>query len=224
MGVLQEALGGGLGIGEGAIAKVSAVAVAAGTAFKSVVKVNEGEKGVRTRYGRATRTRGRRAGELYGIVEPGMHFVVPFTHSVNKISVRDRSNDLGELQVDREGKQYLVRGSIVWYVMPDGDNPYRAQFNIQNETELTSTVVVTCAGALREVVSLVPLDTPVIENEAFESINEICAEELAFYGVALKRLRLPTVTPTLGQMLRGTSNGHSNTAPLAAGIQPDINT
>ena len=226
MGLAQEVLTGGMDVGQGAIAKLSGVMLLGGTVFKAVAKVNEGEMGVRTHYGRTHRVRGRRAGQLYGITGPGYHPVVPFTHSIKTVSVRDRSNDLGELQVDRENTQFRVMASVVWRVMDHGDNPYRALYHIQNEGALTETVTNHCLGGLRVVMAELPVAKLVDDREVQGSVKEICDDELGYYGVDLKTLNLLTVTRTIGEMLRGTVPGPNSPGlgaiAIAAEATPEL--
>lgn len=226
MSLAQEVLTGGMGASRELITKVSGVMILGGTAFKAVAKVSEGEMGVRTHYGRAHRIRGRRSGELYGIVEPGYHPVFPFTHSIKTISVQDRSNDLGELQVDREDKQYRVMSSITWFVSKEGDNPYRAIFNILNEGDLTQAVTNICLSGLREVMAEIPDAKLKNRREVQGGVSEICSDDLGYYGVLLKRLNLHSVTPTIGEMLRPTGQfpppPRMGALAVAAEVTPEL--
>jgi len=137
MSLSHEIMGGG---GRGLITTVSASFLLGGTAVKAFTKIEEGQMGVRTHFGKATRTSGDKEGELYGIVGPGIRVVVPFTHAIKNISIQDRTNTLPEIQINSEGEQLRIESYIRWAVRKDGDNPYKALFKVEDSTELTQTV------------------------------------------------------------------------------------
>lgn len=78
-------------------------------AFSSFFTIGEGERGVVTKFGEA----------LY-IVDPGLHFKIPFVNSVKKIEVRERRSveDLAAATGDRLPVSAQV--SINWTVQPGG--------------------------------------------------------------------------------------------------------
>lgn len=197
-----EILGSGTGGGKNAVAMASSSLFVVGSAFKAFAKVSEGERGVRTNMGRATRTKGRREGQLYGIVKPGYHLVVPFTHAIKTISVQDRPENLDTIQINcDEGRQMLVVSSIIWAVRSDGDNPFRALFNVESPKALTENVSNICTAGLMTVIDGTDEKSMKSYGEVAENVKDVCREDLLEYGSELRRINIKTVTRTFGQMI-----------------------
>lgn len=198
---LQNGLESSVNAGHGIIAEVGSGVAAAGVAMKAFSRVQQGQMGVRTSLGRAVRPKGRKQGELYGIVGPGYHLVWPFTHSIRTIDTRDRTNDLHQIQVEsRDGQQMLVESSIIWAVRADDDNPYRALFHPEDGA-LTETVVRLCTSGLRVVVEGMDRVQMKQQREISGNVKDECEDDLLHYGVELKKVNLHTATATWAEKL-----------------------
>ena len=205
---------GAMGGGGGPMAKVGGGVLAVTTLFKAIEKVGPNEMGVRLRNSRAERIRdswfGRgNVGDLYGIVGPGMHPVIPFTHSIAKVNVGHRSNDLAPCIFDREDTQYKADASVVWHVMKDGDHPYRALFNLEGTGSLTETVTNECLSGLRVVMEGIDIAKLKNRREVRGAVIEETAEVLDSYGVRLHTLNLLSVARSIGEMLKPVRPGET---------------
>jgi len=213
-----EMLGNGSGGGKNAVAMASSSLFVVGSAFKAFAKVSEGERGVRTNMGRATRTKGRREGQLYGIVKPGYHLVMPFTHAIRTVSVQNMPKDLENMQVNcNEGRQFLVAASITWAVRSDGDNPFRALFNVETKGALAENVGNICTAGLRTVIDGTTEEAMKNDREIASNVKDICRDDLLEYGSELRKVNITTVTRTFGQMIV-----EANVQPSQAMLGSDI--
>lgn len=191
-GVVSAAKGGGAALMFGAPAAVGATT----SAIKAVTFVGQNERGVRTSMGRAVRTKDAKlgkgkAGGLFGIVGPGPHLVVPFTHSIKKIGVQRRNNELGEICVDTQDEmQILVKSAIGWRVNPDGDNPYKALFNVAEDGNLQDSVADICTAGLRNVMDGRTLRQMKDERAIEGDLKDHCKERLQNLGSELLELNL----------------------------------
>jgi uncharacterized membrane protein YqiK len=167
-------------------------------------------------FGQATRTKdalmherfgfGGAEGELYGIVGPGMHAVMPFTHSIEKISVRPRTVEYkgqSGIQINLEDKQLQLDSFFTWAVRDDDEHPYRAIFNVADEIELCQAVGSNCIAALGHVARNVEkrelLDD---DREIFRRVNIRADGDLSKFGARLITAKVIAHTETLGEMLR----------------------
>jgi hypothetical protein len=214
-------------------------AIALGATIKSsFVIVHEGEMGLRMRSGKPQQ---KKYNELnwnwteeeieqngrYQIEGPGVYVLWPFDHIV-KINVRDSTNPLPEFDVESsDNRQFKVHSTITWHVRDDGDNPYKAIFNVNNEKdnkdkdkrlELQETVSGICAAGLGVVLSgrpseeLIKLD----HREVNTSTREVCETPLIEYGVALKAVQLKPITRTSPEVLKQGIESSNNPAIAGA--------
>jgi regulator of protease activity HflC (stomatin/prohibitin superfamily) len=192
MNMIQELSGGGAA--RGVFGAVSGGLVAAGALVKAFEKVSEGEVGVRMRFGRAILCKNTESDPRHRTVGPGIHAVVPFTHGIRKISIQDRTNDLESIMVDSaEDQQLVVNSYIIWAVRADGDNPYKALFNVE-PGELTQTVTNLCTSGLFRVMDGKSRNRMREYDQISGDVHDECRDDLQNYGVQLKRLNLKTVT------------------------------
>lgn len=204
----------GLSNGRGITTGLSAAVLTATTGVKAVNKVSEGEMGVRTRFGRTHHKRGQKVGQPYGVKGPGMYPVFPFLHSVKVIHVRDRTNGLPEIQLNCEEKQIKIDSSVVWHVLPESDYPWRALFRAENLSELTQNVTGICVNGLRQVTSQMSRKELDDHRALFAGVEEVCKDDLLYYGTAIKRVNISAMTETIGEMIR--QSGHPQSGVLGA--------
>ncbi len=153
--------------------------VAAGSVMKAFTIIPQGEMGVRTHFKQPVRTRGPHAGELYGTVGRGWHWIVPFTHGIKTISIQDRFDNLEHVFVNsNEGRQIEINPSIAWGVRADNDNPFRALFIPKDEEALVTGVKNLCTAGISEV----------LDGRSKEEMKD----RRTVYPVSYTHLTLPT--------------------------------
>lgn len=198
------------------LAPVTGILMLAKSAQSAGPIVKTGEMGVRTRFGKVVykdvwvddpeADAGRRKERMAKILGPGIHFALPWAHSIQKVSVQDRTSNLEVGNFDRE-RQYTAKSSITWRVRADNDSPYRALFGPENGS-LGSVVVDICSNGFLNTL----MDDNIPEKELynaqvlFEPLQEKCREPLAEYGVELRRLSIASCALSLGEKI-STSSG-----------------
>lgn len=184
------AVGRWIGIGVFALTIISSL-------FKAVYKIETGERGTRTRFGRVMHHKDGRPKE----VGPGMWLTIPWTHGIKKGHCRTRNNDL-EITVDG-ALQRLIKAGIGWSVKEEEGCITRALFDIDETDDLVGLVVRDCEDALRRVFMDHPEADLLPNARILDYMQEHCRERLAIYGVALVSVSITTAAKTLGQMLSG---------------------
>lgn len=179
-----------IGIGVFALTIISSL-------FKAVYKIETGERGTRTRFGRVMCHKDGRPKE----VGPGMWLTIPWTHGIKKGHCRKRNLDL-EIIVDG-ALQRLLKAGIAWQVMEDEGCVTRALFDIDETEDLVGLVARDCEDALRRVFMDHPEADLLPNARILEYMQVHCKQQLATYGVALVSVSITTAAKTLGQMLSG---------------------
>lgn len=218
----MEVISGGFDASKGIATGVGASALAVTSAFKAITTIKTGEMGVRTRFGKVQFTKARTDND--GVyhpprpkqVGPGIRFTFPATHSINKVSVQDRSNDLGDLLIDRS-QQYIVKSSITWRVSSEDDNPYRALYLTDS---LTESVTNLCLNGLRSTMMSIEEEHMYDTDTIFAHVRERCADPLLEHGAELKRLNIHTLARSIGQMLSGGGGGGAGIVAAEASGEP----
>lgn len=191
-----EVVSGGMGLSKELVGGIAGVGVAISSALKGFKRVPQGEMGVRTRFGKV---KFGKDGEPR-VVGAGLHGVLPFTHSIETISVQDRSHDLGDFAFERDDQKYHVKSSITWAVSQEKEHVRRALFETNS---LTETVTNICASGLWIVMTSIDRGKINDSREISHDVHEICDEDLLVYGVLLKALRLREVARSEAQVLAG---------------------
>lgn len=198
-----EVLSSGMGLSKGVVGSVAGIGVVISSALKGFKRIPEGEKGVRTGFGKVKFDKN---GEPK-VVGSGLHGVPPFTHSIETISILDRPHDLESFAIEKGGEKYNVKSSITWAVSPEKEHVYRALFRT---TALTETVTNICATGLRFVMNSLEQDNFYDNHAVAEGVSDVCDEDLLIYGVLLKRLQLREVARSEAQVLAGALRGNSS--------------
>lgn len=138
----------------------SVLAVSALSAF--VKNVREGEMGVRTRSGKAT----KKSGKPYGITGPGLKLAIPMLYSIEKVQTRPTTNEMPTTTFDvfdknNKRRQMVADTFVRWSVLETDTNPYKALFKIK-EGEIAQTVIDLCHEGFREAV----------ESKSYEQLGE----------------------------------------------------
>jgi hypothetical protein len=150
--------------------------------------------------------------------------LVPFIDHCPKINIRDRAKEI-ELPVvsvnERNQKEkHEIKATVGWFVRPDGDNPYKARFNLNNERdnkdkdkdlELETKALGIFRAGLGRVLSNKSSDELIeINHRDPEGVTEQAKietnERLLPIGVALRDVDLEPITPVdareLGRALK----------------------
>ena len=196
MGFPGEALSGGMGISKEVVGGVAGVGFAISSALKGFKRVPQGEMGVRTRFGKVSYDKN----SIPRVVGAGLHGVIPFTHSIDTISIQDRSHDLGDFAFERDEQKYHVKSSITWAVSQEKEHVRRALFETNSLTESVTNI---CASGLWIVMTSIDKDAMSDAREISQNVHEMCDEDLLVYGVLLKALRLREVARSEAQVLAG---------------------
>lgn len=189
---------------------------AVGSALKPMVIVGENEIGVRTRFGKGRKSgwladRLGRTGAAYGTVGKGPRFSI--THSIKKVGLQNRPEDLGLVLFRRDGEQFQADTSISWAVKGDEESLLKALFNIANLDVLGQEVRNISRPAISFILS--KGDVEWFDQDALiEATHKRCGEQLDHYGVSLQRLYVEQPIETLGQMIRYSGNPNSIFAAL----------
>jgi len=216
--IAQEIISGASGVSGEAITAAGTGILAVTTAFKSIKRVSPGEKGIRMRFGRAKMRDGKPV-----IVGSGMHGIIPFTHGIENMDIRDQSTEVAELFIDRS-EQYRVLASFVWRVSPEGDNPYKARFLVEGVENVVPHI---CFGALRTVMTTINEKQMIDAIAVGDGVRQLCEQDLEAYGTEMRRLNLHSVARSVGSMLRPagiTPEPGNGVGPLAiaSGAIPDL--
>lgn len=195
--------GGVLDGGKSLIPIITGGALAVGLAVKAFTKIDEGERGVRTHFGRPVHKTGGKKGQPYGILGSGIYIAVPFTHSIRRISIQNRPDVLPLMPVDIAGTQINVVPSIEWAVMDDETSILNAMFGVSSDKELKEAVVNICVSGLNKAVGSLTLDDIRTGESLIQSaVIDLSAGDLAGYGVELRRLRINNNARSIGEMIR----------------------
>ncbi len=187
---------------------VAALGIASvGGGLKAFANVPTGHFGIRTRFDKGERVKGKKNGEHYGSVGPGMHWTVPFSDAIKIISVQHHNHELGQIVdefPDNDGTlvQREIDASITWSIINDEENVYRALFEPESPEALTRIVADISTSGLRRVLKSQPGATT-FENEVlYEQVKESTTERLGHYGVQLLALQLKAAGFTLAHSIQ----------------------
>jgi|GEM_PF-5255784 len=143
---------------------------------------------------------------IYQIESKRLVWLRPFIDDVVMVNVSDRTSDPRAFFVESsEDCKFQVDAAFGWYVRRDGDNPYKARFNVNHEKrdnndkdkdrELEQTIVSICNSGLRRVLSGRTIDSLLnIQDEEIQLNTRVqCKDRLLNYGVAIKDVRIESI-------------------------------
>ncbi len=191
-------------------------ALAIAAVAKAVTKIEQGEVGIRTRFGKPT----RKDGSYRELVGPGIHFAAPFTHSIKRISLQDRVSKLERIttelpDADTRQRQIIVQSTAIWGVSTAGDSVFRAAYVANNEKELEKVVVGIASQGLRRSIGKLSLEQARLVSDMTQDVAEECSYELAAYGVDLRRVTIASVSRSASEVLLG-NNSMTSPFPLTS--------
>lgn len=181
----------GSGIGAGLVGPMGGAA-AAGAISKSWGTVPEGYRGIRTQLKKVPKFEEDRPKKPP--LKPGFHPTMPFTHSIVLINVENRANT-GKATVERKEGLYDVEAAFIWQVLPDGDNPYRALYHVNDGEDLTQIVTGICRAGLSKAITTMDKDHIQRPKAVLNEVNNHCLDRLLYFGVALNAVEIQEVFP-----------------------------
>jgi hypothetical protein len=218
----------------GTLSGIGGAVAVGGTAFKTIKKVPKGHVGLRTRFGRPeldkdsrlvnTRFEGaarfidpkfvRREGELYGRVRPGFHLIVPFTHGIETIDVRNRTDNTLPIPFDykdetKRERQREMCGRFTWGVIDDpndgGELIRRALYVAESEEQLIQEMIGINTQGFRNILEKHGDPRQAEAGDLYREMVVECEEPMLEYGAELRHFRLMSMGHTIIDALRHSS-------------------
>lgn len=194
------------------------------------VIIQEGQVGIKTRFGRAYRKGWlsrlfNKEGTPYGTLEAGFH-LVPST-AIKKLSIKDETTDLKPITIDSHEKRlHIAEASLLWSVLPSGENATKAYCKLKEGEDFHKAIKGIGTAAVREALDGSP-ENSIKNSEIVDStVKSLCCDALQDYGVAIKRVNLEEAARAPVQVLVDKDNNGSleplaETAALAsaAGVE-----
>lgn len=148
-------------------------------AFKSAKTIDQGYIGLKETLGRYS-----------GILEPGLHFLVPFVQSIRRIDIREQVVDVPEQQIITKDNVGVTVDGIVYIQI---NNPQAASYNINN---VYSAVVNLAQTNLRSVLGTMSLDDTLSNREIINAkLLESLDRETNAWGVKVTRVEIKRLDP-----------------------------
>lgn len=153
--------------------------------IKTVKFVPQGQRAMRTRFGKVVYRNGK---PIY--LEPGMHILFPVAHNLERVGVLDRTIELPPTRL-RYGAFNVV--DVTATVTFGAVDIYLIRYAVEN---LEERLAAACLARLRQVLQAVPdgaIDRSVASIDA--EFNEIIAPIASELGLSLKGLDIVNVAP-----------------------------
>lgn len=166
------------------------IAGAIGGAVKGSKFVQEGQRGLKLRFGKVIRTR---LGAPK-IVNPGFIFVIPAIEHLHWTHVRTRTLNLPSQEIMLKDKLvFNVSGLLQVQVIDSAEAVYAVLFEVNG---FNDTIVDYAAGVLRDVVAEQTYETASDRETIAETVSNRIREQLAEWGGLLIDFRLTDCAPT----------------------------
>lgn len=156
--------------------------------------IQEGERGVKLRFGRAVRHRfGKRRGQVK-IYRPGFAFVIPGIESLHRTHVRVRTVNLPTQEIVlSDGIEFEIGGLVQLSVNDTSRDVYAALFETNG---LNNTIKDYVSGQLREVLAPLTYDKVLAREGIIDETTDRITGQLAGWGVKLIEFTLTDCSPT----------------------------
>jgi regulator of protease activity HflC (stomatin/prohibitin superfamily) len=156
------------------------------TLFKSVSFVQEGERGVKLRFGKVVRT----ADDKPYIVEPGWVWMIPYVEKLKRRHVRQQTLPFKRQRIlIKDGLTFEISAIVIFRVT----NVYKALFEIDN---LDDSITDICMGVLRDEIQTKAYtelsDTAAISKQLLEHVQQQAKD----WGVEFSQFRLTDCAPS----------------------------
>lgn len=152
--------------------------------------VQEGERGVKLRFGKVVRD--RRGNPR--VVRPGFCFVVPSIEHLRRTHVRTRTYNLPTQDVMlRDNTVFRVSAVVMCHLQDTPDAVYRSLFEIQNLGQSVQDYV---ASALRDVLAGLNYEQINDQTDVLNQVTIAIMPQMEAWGVVLNRITLTDCSPT----------------------------
>lgn len=163
---------------------------AIGGALGGAKFIQEGERGVKLRFGKVRRKRNRDP----KIYEPGFAFVIPGIESLQRTHVRVRTLNLPTQEIVlSDGIEFEVGGLVQLSVNDTPQDVYAALFETNG---FNSTIMDYVSGQMREVLAALTYDKVLAREQIIEQVTDRVREQLAGWGANLIEFTLTDCSPT----------------------------
>ena len=146
--------------------------------LKSIVQVNEYERGIKFSFGKFNKT-----------MNPGWNFVIPIFQSYKKVDIRTKAVDVPEQDAITKDNVSVRINAVIYYKIFDAS---KAILEVENFQYAVSQLAQT---TMRNVVGSVSLDELLAEREKLsESICKIIDEATDPWGIKVENVELKDVS------------------------------
>lgn len=148
--------------------------------LKSIVQVNEYERGIKFNFGKFNKT-----------MNPGWNFVIPIFQSYKKVDIRTKAVDVPEQDAITRDNVSVRINAVIYYKIFDAS---KAILEVENFYYAVSQLAQT---TMRNVVGSVSLDELLAEREKLsESICKIIDEATDPWGIKVENVELKDISLT----------------------------
>lgn len=165
--------------------------------------VDEGDRALVQRFGKAVRVKwGAKKGQ-YRVLGPGFNIIVPFIDKTKRTHVRQNVMNMGDEEVTlSDSTVFTVDGVLVFRVDDTDAALYKALFEVD---DLRHAIKLYCIGVMREALrsksyeELISGDTDALSRE----LTELVTPQLTEWGLVVKSFSLGDLSPygqTLGMI------------------------
>lgn len=166
------------------------VFAALGGAIQGAKFIQEGERGVKLRFGKVRRKRGGQP----KIYEPGFAFVIPGVESLHRTHVRVRTLNLPTQEIVlSDGIEFEVGGLVQLSVNDTPQDVYAALFETNG---FNITIQDYVSGQMREVLAALTYEKVLAREQIIEQVADRIREQLARWGAKLIEFTLTDCSPT----------------------------
>lgn len=161
-----------------------------GAGFNGTKLVQEGERGIKLRFGRAIRTKDGRP----KIINPGFVFVLPMVESLERTHVRTRTINLDTQSVMLKDKMvFNVNAVIMMRIIDSPEHIYQSLFEVDSFEETISDYV---TAVVREVLSHMSYTEVLDPQDLGSRVKNSITEKLNDWGVDVLEVMITDSSPT----------------------------
>lgn len=155
------------------------------TVAKSIRFVQEGERGIKLRFGKVVRKKGEPL-----VVKPGFCFLVPFVDTLHRHHVRQQTIRCDHQEIQLDDKTVFDVSAVSFFRVTD---IYKALVEIDN---LTSSINDLCMSILRDELAHRNMDNVNQTTEISTKLLEVIRTKADEWGVEFIDFRLTNCSPT----------------------------
>jgi len=145
----------------------------------SIVVINQFERGIVEMWGAYKK-----------IVDPGLHFIIPFAQRILRINMREQVIDVPPQEIITEDNVIVYVDAVVYYQIMD---PKRAIYEIE---DFELAIIKLAQTTLRNLVGEMTLDTALTSRERINlDLRKILDEATDKWGTKVNRIELQRIDP-----------------------------